>query len=71
MFLKCSWFCFIMLLLYFHYKDKSYDSADDIPISQLVLKRKAKAYEDEKRFDAEQEEYEEYNLKKNEAIGRE
>ena len=71
MFLKCSWFCFIMLLLYVHYTDKSYDSNDDIPISQLVLKRKTKAYEEEESLDDEQEEDEESNLKSNEAIGRE
>ena len=62
MFLKCSWFCFIMLLLYFHYTDKSYDRNDDIPISQLVLKRKAKAYEEEEMLDDEQEEDEESNI---------
>ena len=60
-----------MLLLYVHYIDKSYDSNDDISISQLVLKRKAQAYEKEGSLDYEQEEYEEYNLKTNEAIGRE
>ena len=53
MFLKCSWFCFIMLLLYFHYTDKSYDSDDNIPISQLVLKRKA--LDDEQEEDEEEE----------------
>ena len=55
MFLKCSWFCFIMFILYFHYIDKSYDS-DDIPLSELVLKRKAKAYEEEEILEDEQEE---------------
>ena len=59
MFLKCSWLCFIMLLLYFHYTDKSYDSDDDIPISQLILKRKAKAYEEEEILGDKQEEDEE------------
>ena len=58
-----------MFLLYFYYTDKSYDSDDDIPISQLVLKRKAKAYEEEESMDNEQEEDEESNLKTNEAIG--
>ena len=62
MFLKNSWFCFIMLLLYFRYTDNSYDSDDDIPISQLVLKRKAKAYEEEESLDDEQEEDEESNI---------
>ena len=71
MFLKCSWFCFVMLLLYVHYTDKSYDSDDDTPISQLVLKRKANAYEEEESLDDEQEKDEESNLKTNEAIGRE
>ena len=60
-----------MLLLYVRYTDKSYDSNDDITISQLVLKRKAKAYEEEESLDDEQEEDEESNLKTNEAIGRE
>ena len=70
MFLKCSWFCFIMPLLCVHYTDKSYDRDDDIPISHLVLKPKEKAYEEEERLEDEQEEDEEYNLKTNEAIGR-
>ena len=61
MFLKISWFFFIMLLLYFHYTDNSYDS-NDIPISELALKRKAKAYEEEESLDDEQEEDEEYNI---------
>ena len=61
MFLKCSWFCFIMLLLYFHYTDKSYDS-DDIPLSELVLKRKAEAYEEEEILEDEQEEDEVSNI---------
>ena len=59
-----------MLLLDFHYTDKSYDSDDDIPISQLVLKLEAMAYEEEESLDDEQEEDEESNLKTNEAIGR-
>ena len=50
-----------MLLLYFHYTDNSYDS-DDIPISELVIKRKAKAYEEEESLDNEQEEDEESNI---------
>ena len=58
MFLKCSWFCFIILLLYFHYTDNSYD----IPLSELVLKRKAKAYEEEEILEDEQEGEEEYNI---------
>ena len=40
-----------MLLLYLHYTDNSYDSDDDIPISELVLKRKSKAYEEEESLD--------------------
>ena len=47
-----------MLLLYVHYTYKSYDSDDDIPISQLVLKRKSEAYKEEEILD-EQEEDEE------------
>ena len=62
MFLKCSWFCFIMLLSYFHYTDNSHDSDVDILIYQLVLKRKAKAYEEEESLDDEQEEDEESNI---------
>ena len=58
MFLKCSWFCFIMLLLYFHYTYNIYDG-NDIPLSQLVLKRKAEAYEEEEILEDEQEEDEE------------
>ena len=61
MFLKCSRFCFIMLLLYFHYTDNSYD-IDDIPLPELVLKRKEKAYEEEEILDNEQEEDEETNI---------
>ena len=59
MFLICSWFCFVILLLYFHYTDNSYDS-DDIPLSELVLKRKAEAYEKKEILEDEQEEDEEY-----------
>ena len=59
--LKCSWFCFIMLLLYFHYTGNIYDS-DDIPLSQLVLKRKSEAYEEEEILEDEQEEDEESNI---------
>ena len=44
-----------MLLLYFHYIDNSYD-IDDIPLSELVLKRKAKAYEEKEILEDEQEE---------------
>ena len=53
MFLKCSSFCFIVLLLYFHYTDNSYYSYDYIPISQLVLKRKA--LNDEQEEDEEED----------------
>ena len=42
-----------MIILYFHNTDKSYDSDDDIPISQLVLKRKALG--DEQEEDEEEE----------------
>ena len=58
MILVCSLYCFIMLLLYFHYTDNSYGS-DDIPLSQLVLKHKAEAYEEDKILEDEQEEDEE------------
>ena len=61
MFLKCSWFCFIILILYFHYTDNSYDS-DDIPLPELVLMRKAKSYEEEEILEDEQDEYEESNI---------
>ena len=61
MFLKCSWFCFIMLLLYFHYTYNSYDS-DDIPLYELVLKRKAEAYDEEEILEDEQKEDEEFNI---------
>ena len=57
--LICSCYFFIMILLYFHYTDNSYDS-DDIPLSQLVLKRKAEAYEEDEILEDEQEEDEEY-----------
>ena len=50
-----------MLLLYFHYTDNSYDR-DDIPLSNLVLKCKAEAYEEEENLEDEQEEDEEYNI---------
>ena len=43
-----------MILLYFHYTDNSYDS-DDIPLSELVLKRKAEAYEEEEILEDGQE----------------
>ena len=42
---------FMVLFFFFYYTDKTYDSEDNIPISQLVLKRKA--------LDDEQEEDEE------------
>ena len=48
-----------MLMLYFHYTDNSYDRYD-IPLSGLVLKRKAKAYEKEEILEDEHEEDEEY-----------
>ena len=50
-----------MLILYFHYTDNSYDS-DDIPLYKLVLKRNAKAYEEEEILEDEQEENEESNI---------
>ena len=52
MFLKCSWFCFSP----FYYTDKTFDSEDNIPISKLVLKRKA--LDDEQEEDEEDEEEE-------------
>ena len=58
MFLMCSCYCFIMIILYFHYTDNSYNS-DDIPLYQLVIKRKAEAYEEDEILEDEQEEYEE------------
>ena len=51
-----------MPLLYFHYTDKSYDIDDDITISQLVIKRKSKAYEEEESLENDHEEHEESNL---------
>ena len=48
-----------MIILYFHYIDNSYDS-DDIPLSQLGLKRKAEAYEEEEILEDKKEEDEEY-----------
>ena len=50
-----------MLLLYFHYIDNSYDS-DYIPLSGLVCKRKARAYEEEEILKDEQEEDEESDI---------
>ena len=47
-----------MILLYFHYTDNSYDS-NDTPLSQLFLKRKAEAYEEDEIMEDEQEEDEE------------
>ena len=48
-----------MLLLYFHYTYNSYDS-NDIPLTQLVLKRKAEVYDEDEILEYEQEEDEEY-----------
>ena len=53
-----------MLLLYFHFTDNSYDR-NDIPISELVLKRKAKAYKEKESLEDEQEEDEESNIATN------
>ena len=39
-----------MLILCFQYKDNSYNS-DDIPLAQLVLKRKAEAYEEDESLE--------------------
>ena len=47
-----------MLLLYFYHTDSIYNS-NDIPLSQLVLKRKAEAYEEDEILEDEQEEDEE------------
>ena len=47
-----------MLLLYFHYTDNSQYS-NDITLPQLVLKRKAEAYEEDENLEDEQEEDEE------------
>ena len=43
-----------MLLLYFHYTYNSYNS-NDIPLSWLVLKRKAEAYEEDEILEDEQD----------------
>ena len=61
MFLKCSWFCFIMLLLYFHYTDNSYDS-NEITLSKLVLKRKSELNEEDEILEDDQEEDEGYMI---------
>ena len=45
-----------MVLFFFYYTDKTYDSEDNIPISQLVLKQKA--LDDEQEEDEEDEEEE-------------
>ena len=58
MILVCSCYCFIMLLLYCHYTDNSYDS-DDIPLTQLVLNRKSESNEKDEILEDEQEEDEE------------
>ena len=55
MFLIFSCYCFIMLLLYFHYTDNIYDS-DDISLAQLVIRRKAEAYDEDEILEDEQEE---------------
>ena len=47
-----------MLLLYFHYTDKKYNS-DDIPLTQLVLKRNSEFNEENEVLEDKQEEDEE------------
>ena len=59
MFMICSCYCFIMLILCFQYKDNSYDS-DDNPLSQFVLNSKAEVYEEDEILEDEQEEDKEY-----------
>ena len=44
-----------MLILYFHYIYNSYDS-DDIPLTQLVLKRKSELNEEDEILEDKQEE---------------
>ena len=44
----------MVLFFFFYYIDKTYDSEDNIPISQLVLKRKG--LDDEQEEDEEDEE---------------
>ena len=48
-----------MLILYLHYKDKGYNS-NDIPLTQVVLKRKSELNEEDEISEDEQEEDEEY-----------
>ena len=57
--LICSCYCFIMILLYFHYTDNSYDSAD-ILLTQFFLKPKSELNEEDEILEDEQEEDEEY-----------
>ena len=59
MLLICWCYCFIMLILYLHYKDKGYNS-NDIPLTQVVLKRKSELNEEDEISEDEQEEDEEY-----------
>ena len=47
-----------MLLICFHYTDNSYDS-NDIPLTQLFLKRKSESNEEDEILEDEQEEDEE------------
>ena len=54
--LQISWcYYFIIIILYFHYTDNSYDR-DDIPLTQFVLKRKTEFYEEDEILEDEQEE---------------
>ena len=48
-----------MLLLYFHFTENSYDS-NDIPLIQLVLKRKSELNEEDEILEDDKEEDEEY-----------
>ena len=58
MIMVCSCYCFIMLLLYCHYTDNSYNS-DDITLTQLFLNRKSESNEKDEILEDEQEEDEE------------
>ena len=62
MIMICSCYCFIMLLLYFHFTYNSYNS-NDIPLTQLVLKRKSESNEEDGILEDEQEGDEEYIYK--------
>ena len=59
MFLICWCYYLIMLLLYFHFTENSYYS-NDIPLIQLVLKRKSELNEEDEILEDGKEEDEEY-----------